>query len=42
MGNKEAQKTPEGHDVSVPPQGDFLRDLKRAASPAKDEKPMGS
>ena len=31
------QKTPKGHEIPIPKRGDFLKDLKKVATPKKSE-----
>jgi hypothetical protein len=39
--NKGVQTTPQGHEIPIPKKGDFLRDLRKAATPKPAEKPEG-
>jgi hypothetical protein len=32
------QKSDKGHEIPIPKRGDFFKDLKKAATPAKSEK----
>ena len=35
--SKQTQKTPKGHEIPIPKRGDFLTNLKKAATPAKGQ-----